>query len=174
MALLWLAFRRRTLARIPERTWLVQGGLVLPAIVLAPLAAAAFALGERLFAPPGPAPLTVEAHGRMWQWEFAYPHSAPGLRTLHVLHIPAGRPVEIALHSDDVIHSFWVPRLAGKLDAIPGRANRLRLQAAEPGIYHGLCAEFCGLLHTAMGFAVIAHPPGDYAAILRAEAGDPP
>jgi cytochrome c oxidase subunit 2 len=174
MALLWLAFRRRTLAHVSERGWLVQGGLVLPAIVLAPLAATAFALGERLFAPQAAPAITVEAHARMWQWEFAYPGAAPGLRTLHVLHIPAGRPVEIVLHSDDVIHSFWVPRLAGKLDAIPGRANRLRLLAAEPGIYQGLCAEFCGRLHTAMSFAVIAHPPAHFAAALRAEAGDPP
>jgi cytochrome c oxidase subunit 2 len=83
-----------------------------------------------------------------------------------VLHLPAGTPVDIVVTSKDVIHAFWVPRLAGKIDAIPGRVNRLRIRADLPGRYEGLCNEFCGLDHANMRFAVIAHRPEDFSAAL--------
>lgn len=167
MGLLWFAWRGH-LARTPARNWLAGGGLLLPGAVLTPLAIYAFVQGERLFAQPGRAELEVVAVGRMWQWEFAYPADAPGLRTLDTLHIPAGRTVDVMVQSEDVIHSFWVPRLAGKIDAIPGRTNRVRLVAVQPGTYAGVCAEFCGRLHAGMAFAVVAHPPEAFAAVLRA------
>lgn len=151
------------LARLgPERLTL-WGGVVVPTLVLAALVAAALALGERLR--PGDATLRVEAVARQWGWDFAYP--AAGLASAGVLHIPAGRDVDVAVTSADVIHSLWVPRLAGKIDAIPGRVNLLRLHAEAPGRYAGVCAEFCGLGHAAMPFAVEAHPPEAWEERLR-------
>jgi cytochrome c oxidase subunit 2 len=86
--------------------------------------------------------------------------------TRNVLHLPAGTPVDIVVTSKDVIHAFWVPTLAGKVDAVPGRTNRLRIQADRPGQYEGQCNEFCGLGHAVMRFVVFVHRPEDYAAAL--------
>jgi cytochrome c oxidase subunit II len=78
------------------------------------------------------------------------------------VHIPVGVPVEIELETHDVIHSFWVPKLHGKVDLIPGQKNRVRIQADRPGVYEGECAEFCGVQHAHMRLIVVAHTPGDY------------
>ena len=82
--------------------------------------------------------------------------------------LPAGMPVDLVITSGDVIHSFWIPRLAGKMDAIPGRVNVLRVQADTPGPYAGECAEFCGTGHAGMRFEVVVHPAADFAAVLAA------
>jgi len=149
----------------PQRV-LLWGGLIVPAVILTALVAAAFALGERLLAlPREPAPLRIEALARQWTWTFRYP-DAGDLETADRLHIPAGREVDFAVASADVIHSFWIPRLGGKIDAIPGHENVLRLRADRPGIYGGVCAEYCGDGHARMSFTVEAHPPEAYAARL--------
>lgn len=153
----------------PER-WIVLGGLVLPAIVLTPLVAYALITGERLLPLPGTTRERIEAEGRQWSWTFRYPGDG-GVTTMGVLHLPAGVPVEIAVSSVDVIHSFWIPRFAGKIDAVPGHVNVLRIQADEPGRYEGQCNEFCGIGHTGMRFEVIVHPAKDFsAALVRAAA----
>ena len=145
--------------------WIVLGGLVLPAVVLPPLVAYGLVSGERLLPLMGNAPPRIEAEGRQWVWTFRYPNQG-GVVTRNVLHLPAGVPVDIVVTSADVIHSFWVPRLAGKIDAVPGHANLLRLQADEAGRYDGRCSEFCGLAHTRMRFAVVVHRAEDFAAAL--------
>ena len=145
--------------------WIVLGGLALPAVVLLPLVVYALIAGERLLPLPGLTPPRVEAVAQQWGWTFRYPDHA-GLETRNTLHLPAGSPVDIEVSSKDVIHSFWVPRLAGKIDAVPGHLNRLRIQADQPGRYEGLCNEFCGLGHADMRFAVIVHAPQDYDAAL--------
>ena len=145
--------------------WIVLGGLVLPAVVLPPLVAYGLVAGERLLPLMGNAPPRIEAEGRQWVWTFRYPDQG-GVVTKNVLHLPAGVPVDIVVTSADVIHSFWVPRLAGKIDAVPGHANLLRIQADEPGRYDGRCSEFCGLGHTRMRFAVVVHRAEDFAAAL--------
>lgn len=162
--------RPGSLRGVPTRGWIVGGGLVLPALVLTPLLGWALVAGERMQPGRGDA-LRVEAMGEQWRWVFRH---AEGLETEGVLHLPAGRPVEVAITSRDVIHSFWVPRLAGKLDAIPGRTTVLRLVAGEPGTYEGVCAEFCGLDHAHMRFEVVVHAPEDYAAAMAAAAEDAP
>lgn len=161
--------RPGSLGGVSTRMWIVGGGLALPALVLTPLLVWALVAGERMQPGRGDA-LRVEATGEQWRWIFRHPDA--GVETQGVLHLPAGRPVEIALTSRDVIHSFWVPRLAGKLDAIPGRTTVLRLVADEPGTYEGLCAEFCGLDHAHMRFAVVVHAAEDYAAALAQTASD--
>jgi cytochrome c oxidase subunit 2 len=109
-------------------------------------------------APSAKNPIRVEVVGRKWWWEFRYPMSGPATRfsTAYELHIPVGRPVELELIATDVIHSFWVPSLAGKRDAIPGKNRFLTIQADKPGIYEGQCAEFCGVQHANMRFLIVA------------------
>jgi cytochrome c oxidase subunit 2 len=168
MGLLWQAFRRPGYgAGTSPRTWLLHGGVLMPAAVLAVLTAYALYLGERLIARPAAQDVHVQATATMWNWQFRYPQMDAAPST-GVLHIPAGRPVEVLVTSNDVIHSFWIPRLAGKIDAIPGHQTRVRLQADQPGEYEGQCAEFCGLGHTGMRFRVIAHAADQYpAAVLE-------
>jgi cytochrome c oxidase subunit II len=163
-------WRRDMLPALAARTWIVQGGLVFPGVVVAALVVAALVIGERLIARPlDDQPLRVSAEGRMWAWSFSYPDAQGGETA--VLHIPAGRPVDVELTSRDVIHSFWVPRLAGKIDAIPGHRNVIRIEADRPGVYRGICAEFCGTGHTVMSFEVEAHEEADYEAALAAALG---
>lgn len=150
-------------ARISARAWIVWGGLVLPAVVLVPLVAVSLIAGGRLSA-NAPVP-RIEAEAAQWYWTFRYPDHG-GAQTVDILHLPSGQAVDIVITSRDVIHSFWVPRLAGKMDAVPGRVNVLRLIAGAPGPLEGLCAEFCGLEHTHMRFVVMVHDPADMAAVL--------
>jgi len=148
----------------PER-WIVLGGLILPAVVLTPLLAFALVTGERFLPLAGTALQHVEAEGRQWRWTFRYPDEG-GVETIDVLHLPAGAPVDVAVHSADVIHSFWIPRFGGKIDAVPGHVNILRIEADRPGRYEGQCSEFCGIGHTRMRFAVIVHPADRFSAAL--------
>lgn len=145
--------------------WIVLGGLALPAAVLLPLIGYALFAGEQLMPLPNSTPQRIEVVARQWSWTFQYPEQG-GVTTENIMHVPAGTPIDIMISSEDVIHSFWVPKLAGKMDAVPGRVNRLRIQASEPGRYLGMCTEFCGTGHASMRFDVIAHPPGEYAAAL--------
>jgi cytochrome c oxidase subunit 2 len=111
--------------------------------------------------------LTIEVLGRLWWWEARYPN---GVVTANEIHIPTDQPVRFKLLSDDAIHSFWVPRLHGKVDHIPGRVNYLTLEADEPGWYRGQCAEFCGLEHAKMAFYVVAHPREEFQSWLEEQA----
>src|SRR5688500_2123581 len=112
-------------------------------MTLAALTVYGLVIGERLLPRDAPDLVTVEAEGRQWAWTFRYA-DAPGRVTDGILHIPAGRPVDVAITSADVLHSFWVPRLAGKLDAIPGHVNVLRIEAAAPGDFAGVSSEYNG------------------------------
>lgn len=115
--------------------------------------------------------LEVTAIGHQWWFEFQY--GDEGITTATDLHVVAGRPVNVSLQSDDVIHSFWVPRLMGKKDMMPGHVNRLWFTPTEPGVYLGQCAEFCGLSHAKMRFRVIVHTPEDYDAWVAAQQAGP-
>ena len=166
IGLLALSFLRPSaIVAVKPAHWIIGGGLIMPVPILIGLLVAALILGEQLLPKPGGiAPLRIEAQASQWQWRFNYPE-APGGADSEVLHIPAGEPVDVVVTSSDVIHSFWVPRLGGKIDAIPGHANTIRLQADEPGIYRGICAEYCGEGHETMSFVVEAHTPADYEAL---------
>ena len=102
--------------------------------------------------------------GNIYWWRVSYLDAAGNevLADANELHVPVGRPVVVDMVSEDVIHSFWVPRLGGKMDMVPGRINRLKLQADQAGVYGGQCAEFCGGAHALMGFVVVAHEPADW------------
>lgn len=161
-------FRPALIARIKPMHWIIGGGLVMPVPILLALLVAALLLGEQLLPTPGAVrPLRVEAHASQWQWRFSYPETA-GAGETDILHLPSGQAVDIVVTAEDVIHSFWIPRLGGKIDAIPGHQNVIRLQADKPGVYRGICAEYCGEGHDTMGFSVEAHIPETYEAVLRA------
>lgn len=104
--------------------------------------------------------LTIDVTARQWWWDARYAGDPPDqiFRTANEIHIPVAEPVLLRLHGTDVIHSFWVPRLAGKMDVIPGQTNLVWIQANTPGRYRGQCAEYCGLQHAHMGFEVVAEP----------------
>lgn len=165
MVLFGLAYLRPAwVSRITPAQWIVGGGLVLPIPILVLLTGTALVLGEQLL-PKGDAPLRFKAHAERWQWNFTYPDGRE--MSDETLHIPAGQPVDIAVTSEDVIHSFWVPRLGGKIDAIPGHENLIRLEADEPGTYWGQCAEYCGPGHDGMWFRVQAHAAEDFTALME-------
>jgi heme/copper-type cytochrome/quinol oxidase subunit 2 len=166
--LLALAFRRRETTgdqATSERVWIVGLGIVFPVIVLLALLAYGLVIGERLRPQPSADVVNVHAEGRRWSWSFSY-EDVPGRITENVLHIPAGRPVDVAITTADVIHSFWVPRLAGKLDAIPGHVNVLRILAYQPGTYSGRSAEFSGGDYDHFAFEVVAHDAAGWRAFL--------
>ncbi|HLV77362.1 MAG TPA: cytochrome c oxidase subunit II [Marinobacter sp.] len=149
-------------ARRQYQYWLISGGLVLPSIAILLLLLFGIPAGHRMQLPAGhdDEPLQIEVTARQWQWEVSYPDS--GIELVNEIHLPAGKVAEIHLTSQDVIHSFWVPRLGGKLDVLPGRANVLRLKPDQAGTYRGQCAEFCGTGHTYMQFTVVVHETGAF------------
>ena len=108
--------------------------------------------------------------GHQWWWEARYPNGADAA---HEIHIPAGRRLLARIESVDVIHDFWAPQLARKMDAVPGRPAYVWLEADTPGMYSGTCSEFCGMQHAWMRFEVIAEPEAEFSAWLARE-GAPP
>lgn len=154
-----------------ERVWIHGLGVGFTLAVLAAVVGAGLWVGERLQPRPGPAVVRVEAIARQWDWRFRQPGPQGMVETRGRLHIPAGTPVDVAITTEDVIHSFWVPRLAGKMDAIPGRENLLRIEAREPGLYHGVSAEFSGPGYAGMRFEVLAYPPQSPPPFADREAG---
>jgi cytochrome c oxidase subunit 2 len=114
--------------------------------------------------PPTEPALTIEVRGHQWWWEAVYLNENPSqiFKTANEIHIPVGRPVRFALKGTDVIHSFWVPALGGKTDAIPGQTNLTWLQADRPGVYRGQCSEYCGQQHAHMDFVVMADAPDSF------------
>ncbi|CAN5258803.1 cytochrome c oxidase subunit II [soil metagenome] len=147
-------------ARIHRRL-IVGGGIVLPVIVLGSLFG--YNLSALLALPRG-GDVVVDVTGYQYWWEVAYPQA--GFVTANEMYIPTDTDVRVRLHSEDVIHSFWVPQLGGKRDLVPGHVNELTLRATEPGRYLGECAEFCGIQHANMRFDVVAVAPGEYDAWL--------
>lgn len=138
-------------------------GLIIPSGILALLLAGGTTLLASVTRSTGDE-LRMRVSGNIYWWRVSY-LDAQGQEVMadaNELHIPVGRPVLIDMVSEDVIHSFWVPRLGGKMDMIPGRTNQLRLQADKPGRYGGQCAEFCGGAHSLMGFVVVAHAADDW------------
>lgn len=108
--------------------------------------------------------LTIEINAQQWWWSVRYRNDDPAQTfiTANEIHIPVGQPVRFELQSADVIHSFWIPQLAGKTDVIPGQRNIAWLQADTPGRYRGQCAEYCGAQHAHMALQVVADPPEEF------------
>jgi len=152
-----------------EVTWTVIPAVLL-AVIAVPTIATIFDLAR---VPTGALQITVTGH--QWWWEARYP-SQPGkgvaseVVTANEIHIPTGIPVYVTLESNDVIHSFWIPRLAGKQDLEPGRITHLTVEAPNPGTYFGQCAEYCGISHANMRLRMIAQSPADFQAWAQQQA----
>ena len=174
MLLLARAVRRRE-GTVRARLWIVGGGLVFPSVVLVGLYAWTVEMTPAWKPVPPPGALVVGVTGHMWWWDVRY-RGADGrtVRTANEIRIPAGRPVYLALDSADVLHSFWVPQLAGKIDMVPGRLQHLLLRVDQPGTWRGQCAEFCGEQHARMALHVVAMEPAAFDAWLAAQAQPAP
>jgi cytochrome c oxidase subunit 2 len=172
IAATWLAMRggpgwRAVLGR--ERT-IIGLGLIFPVVVLTVLLGyGVFLMRAQIPAAQARDALQIEVTGLQWWWRVVYPGAAP-IVSANEVRIPVGRPVSFTLKATDVIHSFWVPSLGGKVDMIPGRVTRLQLTADRPGVYRGQCAEYCGGPHALMALHVVAMPQADYDAWLAREA----
>lgn len=145
------------------------GGVAFPTIGLAALLIFGLALLPN-WAEADTPDLRVQVVAEQFWWRLGY-EAADGTRidTANELHLPVGATAEFVLTSTDVIHSFWIPSLGGKMDAIPGRTNVLRLTPTKPGVYRGVCAEFCGLSHALMAFPVVVHEADAYDQWLEAQ-----
>src|SRR6476661_3625992 len=130
--------------------------------------------------PPITPSLTMDVTGHQWWWEVTYSQAGNpelGFTTANEIHLPVGVPVRVRLHSADVIHSFWLPQIAGKMDVIPGQVNETWVQAERAGRSHGMCGEYCGLQHAVMAIDVTAESPAAFDAWAkerRAGAAAPP
>ena len=153
-----------------NRSMLVWAGLIVAGLTL--LASASFLVDRHLASARGKEALRVRVTGHQWWWRIAYLDPATGrwVETANELHLPAGRTARVELGSSDVIHSFWVPNVAGKLDVIPGRANSVDLTPHRIGWFRGQCAEFCGAQHAHMAFDVKVETPAAFARWLAAQA----
>jgi len=164
LLLLALRGRGREPLRRPYRL-IVVGGLLLPTVALAALLVHGSLGSARVTGRGAAVDAVIEVTARQWQWEFRYLDREGQLiaATIDELVMPLGRMVEFRITSQDVIHSFWVPRLGGKIDAIPGRVNTLRLRADQMTPMRGQCAEYCGLDHAKMDFNVRVLAPAAHA-----------
>lgn len=143
-------------------------GGVFPTILLGGLLV--YSLPMMKPAPVGPADLRIRVDAQQFWWRTQYRTPGGPVEGANELRLPVGRTVSLELTAGDVIHSFWVPGLAGKMDMIPGRVTNLVVRAEKPGRYRGVCTEFCGLSHALMAFDVVAMPPAAFDAWLAAQA----
>ena len=138
--------------------FVVGGGIVLPSIVL--VGFLIYSLRVALVISPPEEGMTIEVDGYQWWWEVRYPEF--GIVTANEIHLPVGERVRLRLRAHDVIHSFWVPNLHGKLDMFPDRPTTMWIQAEKPGVWRGQCAEFCGTQHALMAIVVVVLEPEEF------------
>jgi cytochrome c oxidase subunit II len=149
---------------------IIGGGVALPTIVLGALLAYGLPLLPRVLAPPTTGDISIQVTAKQWWWRVQYLTPEGTIETANEVHLPVGQRIDVGLASPDVIHSFWVPSLAGKMDMIPGRTTRLALEPTRMGLFQGACAEYCGTSHAHMAFSVVVREPGDFRAWLDAQA----
>ena len=176
--LLYGAFRRpsedehRGRTGFNEHKFIAVGGVLIPTLILGVLAVDTVRTTRLLDVASRPDEEQVEVVGYQYWWGVSYPKE--GVVTANEIHIPVDRPIDVGLTSADVIHTFWVPQLAGKLDMIPGQHNELRFTAHRVGVYRGECSQFCGLQHAHMDFLVFVDTPADFAAWVAHNATSAP
>ena len=165
MVLALYALYRNPDKRIPvsANKMILMGGVAFPVVTLSALLIYGVISMGTLRGQPQPE-LEIDVVANQWWWEVHYQREDADqtFTTANEIRIPAGVQVRLRLHSDDVIHSFWVPNLAGKMDMMPGHVNTLLIQADQPGVFRGQCAEFCGAQHARMAFFVIAQPREEF------------
>lgn len=170
LALYATYFARAPLSWKGGRKLIIGGGIALPSVVLAGLLSYSLAMLPDLLAAAPAGALTVRVTGHQWWWRVQYTLAEQTVELANEIHLPVGRPVEFQLQSTDVIHSFWIPSLGGKVDMIPGRSTRLLLEPTRVGTYRGVCAEYCGTSHAIMSFVVVVEPEPDFERWLATQA----
>jgi cytochrome c oxidase subunit II len=170
----WVALRGSDAARgrLASHRAIVGWGIAFPVVTLTALLVYGVLVMQARTAPAATEPqLRIAVSGELWWWRISYltPEGSP-IQSANEIRIPVGREVEFILTSPDVIHSFWIPNLGGKLDMIPGRTTRLRVRADHPGVYRGQCAEYCGGAHARMALEVVALPEAEFGAWLASAA----
>jgi cytochrome c oxidase subunit 2 len=178
--LIWLAVIGIALYAVftPERQSLrgarrliVIGGVIVPSVSLTALLCYALGLLPKFQAPSPPGSLRIAVRGEQYWWRVRYlPEGRAPIELANEIRLPVGAPVEFELESQDVIHSFWIPSLGGKVDMIPGRRTRLALWPTRTGTLRGACAEYCGASHAFMSFSVVVQEPAEFARWLEQQA----
>ncbi|CAI8728664.1 cytochrome c oxidase subunit II [Methylocaldum szegediense] len=154
-----------------HRRAILIGGFAFPVAVLSALLIYTLRVAGDIVTPTEPPALRIEVVGEKFWWRVNYLTEAGhvDVATANEIHLPAGQLVEFRLRTADVIHSFWVPNLAGKVDMIPGRITTLRVRPDQPGVWRGQCAEYCGAQHANMAFLVVVETPEDFDVWLTAQ-----
>lgn len=169
--------QHKPLHRKGARLLIVGGGVVFPTLVLTGLLAYGLSLLPFFLAPAPKGALRIQVTGYQWWWRVRYrPATGQPVELANELRLPVGAPVELLLDSGDVIHSFWIPALGGKMDMIPGHQTRLRLEPTRTGTFRGACAEYCGTSHAWMAFPVVVQEVSEFERWLaeQAEPAVPP
>jgi cytochrome c oxidase subunit 2 len=163
-------FRKAAYTRRGANALILGGGVALPTIVLSVLLVYSLSALPKVLALPPAGGLIISVSGEQWWWRVRYllPNGS-AIDLANEIRLPVGERIELRLESPDVIHSFWVPSLAGKIDMVPGRLNRLALEPTRTGTFRGTCAEYCGASHAFMSFDVIVLEQAEFAAWLRTQ-----
>jgi cytochrome c oxidase subunit 2 len=181
---LWRAYRRDVPVggdvhrETPEQAETMKRGVVVAvavtAVVMLAFVFASVSTGSADARIQGSKPLRIDVVGHQWWWEVKYPDPDPhnDATTANEIHVPVGRTVMIKMTSQDVIHSFWAPNIAGKKDLIPGHETRTWFRADSAGVYRGQCAEFCGHQHANMAFYIVAEPRVQFESWLEKQRGE--
>jgi cytochrome c oxidase subunit 2 len=162
--------RRETHSQREVNVLIIGGGVAAPTVVLGALLAYGLPTLPAVLTPAPEGSLRIHVTGKQWWWRVQYITAAGVIETANEVRLPVGQRVELQLTSPDVIHSFWVPSIAGKMDMIPGRLTRLALQPTRTGVFRGTCAEYCGASHALMAFLVVVIEPGEFDSWLEAQA----
>jgi cytochrome c oxidase subunit 2 len=149
--------------------FILGGGVALPTVVLAALLWYGLPMVPQVMALAPPDALRIHVTGKQWWWRVEYVGADGFIETANELRLPVGQRVELQLSSPDVIHSFWVPSIAGKMDMIPGRITRLALEPTRTGVFRGACAEYCGASHALMAFDVVVTEADEFQRWLDAQ-----
>jgi cytochrome c oxidase subunit II len=172
LGVVWLTYSaiRGRVSKNSERQaryYVIGGGALVPTVVLAALLIYGLRMMPELIAPAPPGTLKIRVVGEQWWWRVRYePAEGEPVELANEIHLPVGRAVEFELESPDVIHSFWIPSLGGKMDLIPGRRTRLLLHPTRTGTFRGACAEYCGTSHALMAFDVVVSDEAEFASWL--------
>jgi len=163
LALYCVRARPESFSRRRARLIIVGGGAVVPTMVLAVLLVFGLGMLPGIVAPAPAGSLKIAVDGELWWWRIRYlSRDGEPVTLANEIHLPVGQPVEFRLQSDNVIHSFWIPALGGKMDMIPGRVTRLALTPTRTGVFRGVCAEYCGTSHALMRFYVVVQEKDEF------------
>jgi cytochrome c oxidase subunit 2 len=161
---------RETYSERAANLLVIGGGVALPTVVLAALLAYGLPVLPKILTPAPDGNLQIDVTGKQWWWRVRYASDQGAIETANELRLPVGQRVNLRLDSTDVIHSFWVPSIAGKMDLIPGRVTHLALEPTRTGVFRGACAEYCGTSHALMAFHVVVMERDEFDAWLDHQA----